>query len=353
MRKHYIDNLRFICVLLLFPFHACMIYNAFGESFYIRGPEINAFSNFILACSPWYMPLLFVIAGISSSYALKKRSVKQYVEERFYKLLIPLIFGILLYIPAQTYFAERFHNQYEGGYFYQYFLFFTKPTDLTGYSGGFTPGHLWLILFLFIISIVSLPIMIKYKKSSHPISGSKVTFPILIPIFLLPLIMAPILDFGGKSVGQSLALFLLGFFILSEDAVLQRLENGKWWLFAASVILLIPYFIVFYTNFYSGILFDIYYRIIMWICILTILGMGKRFLNFSNPVTAYLSKASFPIYFFHQTWVVTTAFFVFRLTSNSIVQFLLILLISVLLTFLNYELFRRIPITRFMFGIKA
>jgi hypothetical protein len=330
-----------------------MIYNAFGDNFYIRGPEINAFNNFIWICYPWFMPLLFVIAGISTSYALKKRSVKQYVQERFFKLFIPLLFGLFLYIPAQTYFAERFHNQYEGGYLNQYLLFFTKPTDLTGYTGGFSPGHLWFIFFLFMISIISLPIMIKYNKSSHPIDGNKLTLPIIIPMFLIPLIMAPILDFGGKSVGQYLALFLLGFFILSEDTVLQRLENNRWWLFTVAVLLIILHLIIFYKDLYSGILFDIFHRFIMWICILAILGIGKHFLNFSNPVTAYLSKSSFPIYFFHQTWVVITAFYVFRITSNSNVQFMLIIPISILLTFLNYEIFRRIPITRFMFGIKA
>lgn len=28
-RKYYIDNLRILCILLLFPFHATMIYNTF------------------------------------------------------------------------------------------------------------------------------------------------------------------------------------------------------------------------------------------------------------------------------------------------------------------------------------
>jgi hypothetical protein len=46
MRKHFIDNLRWICVLLLIPYHTCMIYNRFGENFYVRGAAFaipNAF----------------------------------------------------------------------------------------------------------------------------------------------------------------------------------------------------------------------------------------------------------------------------------------------------------------------
>jgi len=352
MRKHYIDNLRFLSVFLLFPFHACMIYNAFGENFYIRGPQVRLFNDFIMITWPWFMPLLFVIAGISSAYALKKRTAKQFLAERFVKLFLPFIFGTLIYIPIQTYFAERYHNQYTGGFFHQYVLFFTKPTDLTGYTGGFTPGHLWFILFLLIISIIALPIMKIYIKSSHPIKGSKLSIPVLIPFFLIPLLMTPILDVEGKSLGQFLALFLLGFFILSEEDVIQRLEKHRWLLSAVSILLLISYLVMIYVDLDYGILFDIYYYFIMWICILAILGMGKHFLNFSNRISTYLTKASFPIYFFHQTWLVATAFYVFKFTSIIALQFVLIVILSVCFTFLNYELFRRIPLTRFMFGIK-
>ncbi len=37
MRKDFIDNIRIICILLLFPFHTAMIYNNWGELFYITG----------------------------------------------------------------------------------------------------------------------------------------------------------------------------------------------------------------------------------------------------------------------------------------------------------------------------
>ena len=329
-----------------------MIYNAFGENFYIRGPEIRILNDFILVCSPWFMPLLFVIAGISSSFALKRRTAGQYLKERLFKLFIPLVFGILIYIPIQTFYAEKFHNLYTGGFFEQYILFFTKPTDLTGYTGGFTPGHLWFILYLFVISMIALPIMLYYKKPSKQIDGNKLTLPKIIPLFLIPYVMSILLDIEGKSLGEFLALFLLGYFVLSKDEVMKRLDAYRWWLFATSIALLVSYLILYYNYLDQGTLFDIFYGFMLWICILAILGLGNHFLNISNPITDYLAKASFPIYFFHQTWVITVAFYVFKLTSVTAIQVVLIILFSVCCTFLNYELFRRIPVTRFMFGIK-
>lgn len=37
MRKHYLDNIRTIVILLLFPYHTFMIWNNFGTKFYIWG----------------------------------------------------------------------------------------------------------------------------------------------------------------------------------------------------------------------------------------------------------------------------------------------------------------------------
>lgn len=352
MRKYDIDNLRFLSVLLLFPFHTCMIYNNFGENFYVKGPGLRLFNDFILLTSPWFMPLLFVIAGISSSYALKKRTEAEYIKERFYKLFLPFLSGLLLYIPMQTYYAERFHNGYTGGYFQQYYLFFTKPTDLSGYSGGFTPGNLWFILYLFLISLLLLPVLKLFRKLKPELDGYRLKLITVLPLFLLPLVMNPVLNIGGKSIGENLALFLLGFFVLSNEKLQSDLENQRFKLAVAALFLLVLQYVIYYSNWSSDLLYGIAGFPVKWVCILAILGLGRHFLNYNNAVTAYLSKASFPVYIFHQSWLVAAAYYAFRITDHTFLQVVIILPSSILLTFLNYELFRRIPITRLLFGIK-
>ena len=74
-RKYFIDNIRWICIMMLFPYHTLMIYNAFDENFYIKGQDIIGTSAFMIASYPWFMPLLFVLAGVSSVYALRKRKL--------------------------------------------------------------------------------------------------------------------------------------------------------------------------------------------------------------------------------------------------------------------------------------
>ena len=148
MRKYYIDNIRTLCILLLFPFHTAMIYNNWGENFYINGTEEYLPSLFNVIVYPWWMTLLFVLAGMSSYYALSKKSSKGYIKERVHKLLIPLIVGLIIIIPVQSYIADIFYNGYSGNYLEHYKIFFTRFTDMSGIDGGFTPGHLWFIFYL-------------------------------------------------------------------------------------------------------------------------------------------------------------------------------------------------------------
>jgi len=354
MRKHYIDNLRWFCILLLFPYHAAMVFNSWGENFYIFSQPVKPISAFIIATYPWFMPLLFVLAGISSFYALQKCSNWQYIRERIFKLLIPLVFGILFLVPVQTYFAERFHNQYSGSYFAQYILFFTKPTDLSGYTGGFTPGQLWFLLYLFIISLLALPLMRLYLRSAKKLDGKKWTPLKLLPLFLVPLVLSPVLDISGKSVGRFFALFMLGFLVLSNEEVLESLEKSRWPLTAAASLLTVTKLITYFQfNFVSGIPAGIFDTLVMWVCILALLGLGKRYFNQDTPLTAYLSRASFPVYVLHQSCLVAVAYYVVTSIHSIALQYILITLLSAALTFTLYEVVKRIPLIRSGLGIRA
>lgn len=353
MRKHFIDNLRWLCVLALFPYHTFMVYNNFGESFYVKGADIHAGSQAIRAVSPWLMPLMFAIAGVSSAYALQKRSIKEYTQERVSKLLIPLLFGILLLVPIQTFFAERFHNGYTGSFFAQYILFFTKPTDLSGYQGGFTPAHLWFILYLFVISLLCLPLMAHHQKARKKLPVQKLPLFALLLFFIIPIVSQMVLDIGGKSVGEYMTYFLFGYYMLSNDSIQQKLQKHRFLLLGLALPCLLVFTLagISIEN-YNSIAYECLYSFYAWASVLAIFGFGKQHLNFTNHAFSYLSSASFSIYIFHQQWIVIAAYFALMWIQSIPLQMILIAGASAVFAFLNYELFRRISVTRWMFGIK-
>ncbi len=106
-RKHYIDNLRLLCILLLIPYHAAMAYNTWGEGNYILLGQSRALSSLIVFVSPWYMTLLFLLAGVGARYSLAKRSVGGFVKERATKLLLPLLAGTVTVVPILCYIADK------------------------------------------------------------------------------------------------------------------------------------------------------------------------------------------------------------------------------------------------------
>jgi hypothetical protein len=299
------------------------------------------------------MPLLFVVAGISAKYALEKRTYRQYVRERFFKLFVPLVSGLLLIVPVQTYYAERFHNGYTGGYFEQYGLFFTKQTDLSGYTGGFTPGQLWFILYLFVISLAELPFIIWYKKSRRRLPVDEMTVPLLLPLFLLTSALSLAGDIGGKSPGYYFAFFILGYLVLSGDPVQRRLAQNRWALFAALAILTAARLVL--INQYGivgGILPGLFTDLTAWLGILAFIGLGAKYLEVTNKLVRYFTLASFPIYIIHQSALVAVAYYAFKLTPSVTLQIIVIITGTLTATLAVYELVRHIPGLRFLFGIK-
>src|SRR5262245_62142481 len=111
-RRHDLDWLRVLGVLLLIPFHVALIFVLEPYTImYIR----DVVNSLLLAhvtgfIHMWHMPMLFVISGASTYYALGFRSAGQYVRERFLRLFIPLAFGLLTFVPFTIYFQHR--NQF-------------------------------------------------------------------------------------------------------------------------------------------------------------------------------------------------------------------------------------------------
>ena len=82
MRKHYIDNLRWSIILLLIPFHAAQAFKTWTEPNYIEFGPNKMISSIIVFFGPFVMQLLFLFAGMSMRYALKKRSYAAFAVER-------------------------------------------------------------------------------------------------------------------------------------------------------------------------------------------------------------------------------------------------------------------------------
>lgn len=362
-RKHYIDNIRSMCILLLVPYHAAMAWNCWGEGNYIWFSNNRILSSFITFLSPWYMSLLFVLAGISLFYSLRKRSASLVIKERLCKLALPLVAGMLTVVPLMTYYADKFHTGYRGSFWDHYFVFFSRFTTLTGYDGGFTPAHLWFLFYLLIISLLCLGIISLQKRlipklpQRHNLSSGNPS--IIRQLFMVyglgifPVVLSPVLNIAGKSLGTFLAFFLLGYYVFSREDIMALIVRTRWIQSGLMIFFGILYTYLFlWTDSINLIMKTIAMYLAGWFGILTMLGFGEAHFNQNNRITEYLCSRSFLFYIFHFVWVIVFQYYLCQFTLSDTAIYIISVFGSYIMTFLMIEIISRVPIVSFLFGVK-
>lgn len=364
-RRADIDWLRVLAVLLLIPYHTARIFDIW-EPFYAKSVETSAALSYwvIGFLGQWHMPLLFLLAGASTWFALGFRSGGQYARERLTRLLLPFLFGLLVVVPPQGYYAllSQGHPPASFADFLAAY-FVIHPEDLSGYFGKFTPGHLWFILFLFVFSLAGLPLFRFLKGDAGGRWAARLaTFaarPGMIFLFAIPLALAEILpDIGGKNPFWYFAIFVMGFVLVADERFQRSIDRQRSAALALGLLTMTAGFFI-WT---SGVRFEPFSpadaalhflgHFNTWFWLIALLGFGHRWLNFSNDLLRYANEASYPFYILHQTVIVAIGFYVLRWDMGIAAKFSLICLASFIGTLAGYEAIKRFNPARWLFGMK-
>lgn len=299
------------------------------------------------------MPLLFVLAGISTKYALQKRTVKEYLAERVKRLLFPFLFGTIVFMPIMSYVADKFNYSYNGGFFQHYVVFYTKFTDLTGADGGLSVGQFWFLLYLFVISIVSVGVVLFINKFVCTLEKSIPFWSVFILGLPLPL-FSELLSVGGKSLVECTYLFLVGYYVFSDIRTIEKAEKNCLWILAVgiSATILNVYLFIWADTKYS-LLNTVTKYISEWIMVIALIGLAKRFLDFKGKVSNYMNKRSFLFYSYHFIWVVLFQYLLYAICGNqTLIIFISTILLSYFATFICCAISIRIPLLCLAMGVK-
>jgi peptidoglycan/LPS O-acetylase OafA/YrhL len=367
-RRRDIDWLRIAAVLLLIPFHTARVFN-WEEDFYIKNvPTDVPAQRFIDFVGPWHMSLLFLLAGAASWLAFRFRSGGQYAGERFKRLLIPFIFGVLVIVPPQTWLAYNTHQDADLSYWEYLPKFFTTADEgLNGYAGGFTPGHMWFVLFLFVFSLVALPLFLwlHNRGGVRVVAGlgrlwSSPIALIVVPVLVLVLpwyLMED--DLSGQPPIGFFLVFVLGFLLLGDGRIYGAIARHWVWILCLGVAASIASIWAEprsggWTESAGGLgAIKGLYELGVWCMILGLLGLAKRFFVAGGPVLGYATEAAYPFYILHQTVIVAVAYFVVRWDWAAGLKYAAIAAASLVISLLIYEVaVRRWGPVRFLFGMK-
>ena len=363
MRRKDIDWLRIFGILLLFPFHAARVFDS-REFNYIHSDATSfvgeAFMDIIW---PWFMPLMFLVAGIAAWYSLQKRDARHYLKERVLRLFVPLVLGIILIVPIQGYMARLQQGTLSGGYFnYLITQFLADFSDISGYRGTFTPGHLWFILFLFALSCVLLPLfmyILQARKKKVSVFGHLFDKGWFLICLFVPLTISEALpDIGGKNPFFYGLYFTIGFLIASNEKSTKTIENIRWWSFGIMAISIPIYLsLMDYARgpgefAWQSIIFDLVRNLYGVSALLVMLAFAFRYLNRGGKVLDYLNKAAFPVYILHQSVMMVIAYLALQWSDDITLQFILIVVLSLIASLALFEAFRHFTPLRIVLGIK-
>ena len=364
MRRYEIDWIRNISILMLFIYHTCAIFCVFGD-FYIISEQKNLVANlFIVLMYVWYMPMLFFLAGASTYFASKKRSFKEYMKERVEKLFIPLLFGLLFWVPPQTYMARLWRGESNLNYFQHLKYFFTNLTDFTGYDGAFSPAHLWFILYLFIVSMIGGIVIFKLfssKKGLEVISLfksiilNKFSFFALLSLGLISDIFPAIM---GKSIVGCLIIFIFGAVIYSDEDILNKMMKNRFrflFVLLATSIIGVVYIFLFRDSLSPIMMWfgdALLKNIVLISAVSCITSFASLYISKSNDVLKYLNKSSFAVYIIHQPILLALAFFIVPVVKSTTLAMIFIILTSAVVTFAVVECVRRLKIFNVVFALK-
>jgi glucans biosynthesis protein C len=364
-RRHDLDWLRITAVFLLVPYHSSRIFDTW-EAFYVKNAATSAGLTAIRALlDPWGMPLLFVIAGAATWLALRRRSAARYLRERVLRLIVPLLVGIVVLVPPQAYLAwlgQGNHGSF-GAFLGPYWAM--RTGEPMGFTGGFTVGHLWFVIYLFVFSVVALPVFLLLRRPPGARAIRRLAnvaawpggiFLLVIPFRLTEPLPGPTV--GGLNPFAYLFLFVTGFVLLAEPRFQEALDRSWRWALGLGVVALVALTatrvlrVEFAEGSWQSTARDSLQYFTTWTWVIGALGFGHRRLNRSRRWLPYLNAAAYPFYLLHQTVILLIGFVVIRWPIGTGPKFLVIALLATGATLGLYEGARRWGVMRALLGAK-
>ncbi|WP_300296834.1 acyltransferase family protein [Ferrovibrio sp.] len=379
-RRYDLDWLRIGAFGLLIFYHIGMFFVSWDwhvKSTHAGPGDPLGLQPLMLLSNPWRLALLFLIAGCATRFMADRLDRVTMLKSRSLRLLLPLVFGMLVIVPPQTYYeiVEKL------GYAEGWLAFYGK---YIGFHDGWRPGgqllivptwnHLWFVVYLWVYSMIVImlrPLLMaaatrRLARQAVPwLQGAGL---ILLPWLLLGGLRLWLFPRFGQThalVGDwylhamYLSLFLFGYAIAKADAVWAAIMRLRW---VALVLALLSYAGLVWFMLQDGplpvplrMLRQAVWALDLWAWILMLLGFARVWLNHAGPRTdtwrRYLTEAVFPFYILHQTVIVVVGHHLAPFALPAWAEGVILVAATMLACWVGYEIIRRARWLRPWFGL--
>ena len=385
-RRYDLDWVRIAAFFLLVLYHVGMYYVSWD--WHVKSPYASeTLEPFMLLSSPWRLSLLFFISGVATAFLYRKTRAAPgragFVGQRSWRLLLPLIFGMLVIVVPQAYY-EVLESRYPSGYHDGYLAFWGRylradPSfcDDDGCLDLPTWNHLWFVAYLWVYTMIGWALLRFAPNAMTRLGGwlerccsgmGVLVWPIaVLAVARLALVgrfestHALVDDWYNHA--QYLSLFLFGMLIATRDGVWDALQRMRWVALACAIAGYAFIVWYFYGSGYSDestpppdalrMCQRIVWALFQWAAIAAIFGFARGIAFTDTPTLRYLREAVFPVYILHQTIIVILAHDAKPLDLHPAVEGPLLVLATFALCFLGFEIVRRLRWLRPLFGLKS
>ena len=373
VRLHYLDWLRVLATLGVFLFHAINVFGPFD--FEINNAQRSDLIMLIqVFFFPWGMPLFFLVSGMGSWFALRRRTAGQFTRERTLRLLVPFFTGTLLLGPVQLFVSWSYKSQtglFTGSFLE--FLAYRAPQIGPKWFGAFG-YHMWFLGFLFAYSLLALPLFVWLKGEAGRRAVSRLAglcerrgaiLLFIIPVAAVRLGLQPFFpaaqdwaDFFSHGT-----FFVLGYLLFCDERFLRAVRRD-WPFFLGAGIVAIVAVTAIGMSIESFDLFrppGTFREYFLWGLIAAcgwcwtgfMLSVAMRYLDRDGKVLRYSLTANLPFFVVHQPVILAVAYFVVQWDAAILPKFLVLVSISFAVSLGLYQfVIRRIGLLRVLFGMK-
>jgi glucans biosynthesis protein C len=367
-RRYDLDWLRVIVFALLIFYHVGMFFVPWG--WHIKNDVIyTELTRVMYFINQWRLPILFVISGMGTYYALAKRTGKQFAAERIQRLFIPLLVGMAIVVPPQVYFERLDKAQFAGSYL----DYWPQHAFIGVYpEGNFSWHHLWFLPYLLLFSLILIPVFVRLRKNPDAWILRKVKvmasksfgmFWLIIPLYFWESLLEPFFPSTHALLGDwfnvvnYLTLFFYGFLLISvKDIFWETVTNNRYKYLLAGITgfsLLLGIRILFEDSVTVHFIEALFKVFNLWAWVLAFFGFASAYLNKASAALSYANEAVYPFYILHQTVTIALGYYLMHAELNFISKFSILLLGTFGISWILYEVFiRRWKFVRPLFGLK-
>jgi hypothetical protein len=302
---------------------------------------VPALQPFMLALNPWRLSLLFVIAGAATRFMATNTPPGALAASRSRRLLPPLLFGMLVIVPPQSYWEVVQRQLYTDGFvaFYtRHYFAFAKQFCGNGPCLILpTWNHLWFVAYLWVYTLVAVLLVPLVPDAARRVETAVARSLSGIGLVLLPavlfstcrLVLLPLFPPTNALVGDwynhalYFSMFALGFLIARSERVWDAMENGRWVGLAISMIVAASFVLARWqwptgTAPTAWVVYErAAYGLYQWSCIVAVLGFGRHWITQDSATRRYLTDAIFLYYIVHQTVITGVAFALRKMPASA------------------------------------